>query len=465
MFNRILFLWVLLLSLFYTSCREDFDFPNASGPLRFSETQISLDTVFVDSKSSTFVLKVYNMEPNSIVIPNISLKEGGNSIFRINIDGKTETIFRDVVIREKDSLYVFVEIDANSLTQDMSIQDDIFFDTNTSRQTISLNAFVQDVVYLYPLPNEDEIVINTDETWAGKPRVITNNLRITNLAKLTIEQGVSLYFLSGKKLIVNKQASLEVNGSAANPTIFRGHRQEPRYDSIGGQWAGIQLDTLATANLKYTHIQSANIGLYALEGNNIVLNSVKVVNNSRFGLLLFNSTLEASNLITNQCGEAAVAIFMGGDYDFVHSTISNTNIRGRESKVPLFVSDVSQSSSEKGQLRSLNISNSIVYGDADNSVYFFFNSVFPYSYLFKNNLLKNEDTNTFDYTADPRFQNSIYNQNPMFTNPSASANNLKLRVGSIAIDAANVSLVGSATIDFFGNSRLVNPDLGAIESN
>ena len=73
--------------IFWSSCRQDFEFTPSTGQLSFSKDTVYLDTVFSNIGSSTYTLKVYNNSDNNILIPSLKLSKGQTSNYRMNVDG------------------------------------------------------------------------------------------------------------------------------------------------------------------------------------------------------------------------------------------------------------------------------------------------------------------------------------------------------------------------------------------
>ena len=67
------FILTLSILIFWSSCRNDFDFSESTGQLQFSKDTVYLDTVFTNIGSSTYNLKVYNKTDDNILITNINL--------------------------------------------------------------------------------------------------------------------------------------------------------------------------------------------------------------------------------------------------------------------------------------------------------------------------------------------------------------------------------------------------------
>ena len=73
--------------IFWSSCRQDFEFKPTTGTLSFSKDTVYLDTVFSNIGSSTYTLKVYNNSDDDILIPSLKLSKVQTSNYRMNVDG------------------------------------------------------------------------------------------------------------------------------------------------------------------------------------------------------------------------------------------------------------------------------------------------------------------------------------------------------------------------------------------
>ena len=107
--RSLLALTILGFVVLLSSCRNDFETVPNTGQLEFSRDTVYLDTVFTNIGSSTYNLKVYNRGDEDINIPTVQLGQGESSLYRLNVDGIPGKTFEDVVIRAKDSIFVFVE--------------------------------------------------------------------------------------------------------------------------------------------------------------------------------------------------------------------------------------------------------------------------------------------------------------------------------------------------------------------
>ena len=151
---------LILVIIFGSSCRKDFDYGPSSGNLTFSKDTVYLDTVFTNISSSTYSLKVYNPTRDDVNIPSIQLKEGNNSAYRLNVDGQEGKAFKNVPLFAQDSLYVFIEItqDISKTQQSNWLYTDVLqFDSGKNIQEIPLVTLIKDAVFLSPTILENNL--------------------------------------------------------------------------------------------------------------------------------------------------------------------------------------------------------------------------------------------------------------------------------------------------------------------
>ena len=145
----------------WSSCRDDFEFEISDTELNFSRDTVYLDTIFTNIGSSTYNLKVYNRSNKNILIPSISLDNGNDSYYRLNIDGmlgeqtNLGQIFENIELLAKDSLFIFIEttINIENLTNNSNqflYNDKINFNTGHNVQNVSLVTLVKDATFIYP---------------------------------------------------------------------------------------------------------------------------------------------------------------------------------------------------------------------------------------------------------------------------------------------------------------------------
>ena len=196
--------------LFWSSCRDDFEFSPSTGNLEFERDTVFLDTIFTNIGSSTFNLKIYNRSNEDIVIPTIQLERGTNSFYRMNVDGSTGLegnqegkFFEDVELLAKDSLFIFIEttIDiealSNSATQFL-YTDKILFDAGTNQQDVDLVTLVQDAVFIFADRDDTTGIIETltfDADGDGIDDETTLQGRFLEDSELTFHQRKTVCYL------------------------------------------------------------------------------------------------------------------------------------------------------------------------------------------------------------------------------------------------------------------------------
>ena len=155
--------------IFWSSCRQDFEFTPSTGQLSFSKDTVYLDTVFSNIGSSTYTLKVYNNSDNDILIPSLKLSKGQTSNYRMNVDGMLGNgpllgkEFENVELLAKDSMFVFIEttIDIQPLvaTETQFLYTDaIEFGTGPNTQKVELVTLVKDAVFIYPNKDSEGVI-------------------------------------------------------------------------------------------------------------------------------------------------------------------------------------------------------------------------------------------------------------------------------------------------------------------
>ena len=161
MIRSLYFVISFFVLIFWSSCRQDFEFIPSTGQLSFSKDTVYLDTVFSNIGSSTYTLKVYNNSDDDILIPSLKLSKGQTSKYRMNVDGMlgTGTLvgkeFENVELLAQDSMFVFIEttIDIQPLVTNETqflYTDAIEFGTGPNTQKVELVTLVKDAVFIYP---------------------------------------------------------------------------------------------------------------------------------------------------------------------------------------------------------------------------------------------------------------------------------------------------------------------------
>jgi hypothetical protein len=338
-FSKLIWLSLLLTGIAMSACRKEDTLYQGSASLNFSEDKILFDTLFTTIGSSTYILKVSNPYDDKLNIERIALARGSQSNFRMNVDGVSGITFNNVEIPAHDSIYIFVEvtIDPTATSTPYLITDSILFTTNGNLQDVDLIAYGRDAYFIIAdrhiqgLP-PFKIVAgeHTDTTWTSqKPIVIYGYAVVDSTATLRIEAGTEIYFHSAGGLWIYKGGCLKVTGTKDNPVIFDGDRPEDYFDDMPGQWDRIWINEGSVDNeINYAVIKNGFIGIQAefLQedmGNKIKISNTIIKNMSGVGIFARFSKIDAENLVVNNCQQYSVALTMGGNYEFRHSTLVN----------------------------------------------------------------------------------------------------------------------------------------------
>lgn len=441
------------------SCnRDDISFDAPSQSLRFSRDTVFCDTVYNQVRSETYAVKVYNDENKDIMIPKISLVGGSSSLYRINVDGSSGTEFTNVPLRKKDSLYVFVEIAPVASETEAIAEDQVVFESPAGNQHVTLFSVVQDAEFFIESDTNPNI-LNTDTNWTNeKAKIIFGDLTVSEGKKLNIQPGTKVYFFKNSGLKISQNAELNINGTLGNEVIFRGDRNDTRYDTLPKNWNGIVFEEGSLLNMNYGKVFGGTKGLEMYSSTANIKNSI-IHTFQEYGIYAVGSTLNAQNLVMNNCGEASIGIFKGGNITLTHSTIANYwNLNSAMAGLGIYASDSwtdATGSTQNGPL-SLSVYNSIVYGYAENLVELD-NSGSSFSTSFVNCLLKYGSSATYATT------NSIKNEDPLFLNFYTEKLNLRVADDSPAKGNGSPAYSALAPYDIAGISRTSSPTIGAYQ--
>jgi hypothetical protein len=521
----IVFFFVLLFSL--VSCRKDFDTVPSTGKLEFSKTTVYLDTVFTNIGSSTYMLKVYNRSNDDITIPSIALAKGSASKYRLMIDGRTGLdgsdadnigdgkLFSNVELLANDSLFVFIETTASiadANTTDLLYTDEILFDSGAFQQKVNLVTLIQDAVFLYPerfgnpttgytyeglqigsnpdnkiygfyLNENDPIHGNELIFTKAKPYVIYGYAAVPPGKTLTIEAGARVHFHDQAGIIVTNTGSIQVNGDISTDpvklekeVIFEGDRLEPDFAKVAGQWGTILL-TDGSTNNSFNHltIKNASVGIFIQNQDvtTVQIKNTQIYNSANMGILARTAKINGENIVINKAGQYALAVTLGGSYDFTHCTFANY-WQGSSRQTPAVLLDNTlrvDNTILVANLAKANFNNCIIYGSNNIEIGLNKNDSANFNFDIKHCLIKfNDSSNQFgsnplySFATSPTANNNIIgsNQNtndPKFKDPSK--NNLRIKFDSAAKGKGNPAFIIPQDSD--GKTRTSPPDLGAYE--
>lgn len=457
--------WLLLAAV---SCnKDDITFDAPSQPLSFSRDTVFCDTVYHQVRSETYAVKVYNNEDKDILIPRIHLEKGASSLYKINVDGKSGHDFQNVPLRKKDSLYIFVEIAPEASGPEAIAEDRVIFTSPAGQQHVTLFSVVQDAEFFIQTPGNPNVISN-HTTWTNdKAKIIYGELTIDPNVNLDIQPGTKVYFHKNSGMTVSSGAFLNINGALNNEVVLRGDRNDPKYDTIPKNWNSIKMEANSTLNMNYARLFGGVRGLEMKQTNATITNSF-IHTFHEFGIYAVNSTVNASNLVMNNCGESCIGVFKGGNHNYTHSTIANySGTMSSFNRIGIFATNEWKNDSGQTELGALhiNIKNSIVYSDTDNSVNFEQTPGQLFNFIIQNSLLKYSSTSEagFPFDSNPSVIQSFKNQDPKFVNYFTAHLNLRVKADSPAKNKGDVTVAGTVPFDIANVSRTSNPTLGAYQ--
>ena len=498
-YSTIVFIVTFIL---FTSCRKDFSTTLSTGSLEFSKDTVYLDTVFTNIGSSTYNLKVYNKSSKAISIPLVQLENGEDSFYRLNVDGIAGKTFENVEILAKDSIYIFIEVTIDyTETTNPLYTDAIVFDTGENLQNVKLVTLVKDAYFLYPSKNSEGVIetittgINSDgENITANGFYLTDNTTFTNEKPyviygycavpenktLTIDAGANIHFHSSSGLIINKNASLVINGELNNEVIIEGDRLETEYENTPGQWGAIWLKAGSKNNfINNTIIKNGTIGIISdsIANNSsptLTIKNTQIYNNSNFGILGRSTNIEGENLVINNSGQASLACTIGGTYNFTHATFTNywnNSIREYPSVLINNYYSYTENSTtivETVNLNQANFTNCII--DGSNAIELVLDKVDggDFNYLFKNNLIKfNDYYDSYLNVNEYNFEDSAYYLNNIFNGiadfKATATNELIIGENSDAIKKAETDGTTKVPYDILEVLRTSPADIGAYQ--
>ena len=420
--------------------------------LTFSQDTVQFDTVFTTVGSTTQWLRVYNPQRNAVSITSITLGADENSAspFRMVVNGEPGTQFQDVTLRGGDSLLMLVEVtvDPQNANLPFIVRDAITFRTHGNVQDVTLEAWGQDAYFI----KSGAVVENTTFT-AERPYVICDSLWVLPDATLTLEAGAQLYFGDDAYLLV--AGTLQAEGTSDRRVLLQHVRDDGDYENAPGQWQGVFFVPNSQNNqLDFTAIRNANVGVSINSPDSdtipdITLANTVIENMAVYGVYLQNTDVDVYNTVISNGGLGLIRGVGRGYYRFRHCTFVNerTSFASREDTLASLSFDVRRQDAPS-QVFSLNILNSIIWGELDNELKVI--SLSSDRLKLFNTLVKSTDT--------AQVKTNFYNEAPQFVD--SFLYDYRLDSLSPAIDAGG--LIGIEK-DLAGNPRDANPDLGAYE--
>lgn len=320
--------FLLILSVIIAACSDDTDFSSDSSlRLSFSADTISFDTVFTTVPSSRSGMMVYNTNDKALRINCVELLSGGDSGFRVLVDGQFGTSMQNLEIMGEDSMFVFAELTPpkNNAPEPLILKDTLRFTLESGvQQEVLLMAYGRDVSFLRA------VTINSDSVITAGHYVVYDSLVVAEGAKLSVGPGATLYFHDKVPMIV--RGTLSAVGTMEQPVVFRGDRTDNifsylPYDRLPGQWDGVVLASTSNGNVfEHCDIHSANYGIKMEAGDSTVqrlyINASRLENFYGNALETVQSHATVTNTLLANAGGNCVKI-VGGNVNFIHCTIAN----------------------------------------------------------------------------------------------------------------------------------------------
>lgn len=469
-------LWTLGLSI--TSCNKNQQFLEQGGQIAFSTDTILFDTAFSSMKSSTHLVKVYNKESQFLRL-DLFLEKGVNASYDITVDGKTGKKVSDIEIAGNDSALVFITMNVDPTDEGIPfiVEDYLVASYNGLSNKIPIVGYAQNAYYI------NDSVLTTTTLLTDKPYVIINSALVATGETLTIPAGVTVYFHRNSRLYV--QGTLKVMGTLSDQVRMQSDRIDRRIyvgsdDDVPGEWGGIYFLPESHDN-EIHHATIKNGGLSTQVGGGSTLPAViqldkdtrmdgtpklrmtnTIIKNAvAYGIIAFESSINAENCLIMNCQDINVALLQGGNYLFNDCTIGTMGgIRffGRSlNAVSVVTQNYYQLTETTFNTADLNVqfNNCIIYGTNEEEFIANKRDGFAANVSLNYCLLKHTDPIS-DFVT---LSNMMYNIDPAFVDISKSDFNLS--TSSPVINKGTAA--GTIPTDYNGVTRPATPSIGAME--
>lgn len=317
---------VMLVAQPLASCTREGYADENEVELAFSADTVSFDTVFTTMASTVKAVCVYNRTGRDVLLSSVTLEGGRQSRFRINVDGDTSLIARNIEIMANDSVFIFVtaNINPNDQTAPFVVEDAIRF---SNGQRLPLSAWGRNAVYHKALPGHWVHVIDCDNWDHTRPHIFLDTAAVDSACTLQLQPGEELYFADMATLLIYRDGTLRAQGTAEQPVIFTSLRNDGWYLFLPGQWAGLWFSALSKDNvMDHCVVEKGIFGIVVdtNQGPNptLTISNTVVRHMSYTGILGQGARIVGSNLLVYQCGLATLWLRAGGDYSFTGSTFA-----------------------------------------------------------------------------------------------------------------------------------------------
>ncbi|MDR2806127.1 MAG: hypothetical protein LBB85_10940 [Dysgonamonadaceae bacterium] len=474
----------LLASVFY-ACDSGFEDYSARPDdlLAFSTDTVAFDTILSTVNTPYRLFKVYNRNDKALLISSITLENGADSPFKINVDGQAGTVFENIEIRSKDSIYVLVDAKPaeNHLDEPKYLTDHIVFVTHSIPQRVLIAASSQDAVIW-----KGKIILSDTVLNSQKPFLIYDSLVVEEGVTLEMREGTRIYMHNNAEILV--KGRLKAKGSLEKPVLIRGDRFDYfvniPYDLVPGQWGGVRFDSNSYENeLEYVFIRNGKYGmdfpLSDCSRSKIKMKNVVMTNFKGVLLNAVNSNIEAENCEFSNAKNAVLNL-TGGIYNFTHCTIANYYNSSSEAgwgnsdneTVRLLGSFWNEAANETEYYPILhaNFYNSIIWGRNSrlSEILFDPDEKAVVVTFFQNCVIPNKDaTNDDPVSSNAQVVDCLINKDPKFklTDSRDFIYDFRLDSLSPARNVADKAIAQKLPQDIAGADRFLDegPDMGGYE--
>ncbi|MBR1798957.1 MAG: hypothetical protein IJ761_03540 [Bacteroidales bacterium] len=413
---------LFFIAFFCTSCNDEAFSDATSGDLAFSVDTLTFDTVFTTVGTTTRQLRVYNVSGRDLRLSSVALAGGRASRFRVNVDGDTALVARNVEILAGDSIFIFVQacINPNEQNSPFLVEDSILFGNG---QRVVLSAWGRNAIYHRALQVNGVAHIDCAGWDHNRPHVIIGTVVVDSLNTLTLNEGDEIYMAAGALLAVDAGGSIEIRGSAARPVLITSIRHDGWYDTLPGQWNALWLSPGSVNNvIDHAVIENGTLGIVVdtnvnahptLEMSNCVVRQM-----SHTGIMGRGAYVKMRNVLIYQCGTATLWWRYGGRYEVAQSTLAGYWHYGGRSNPEVVLNNWYTSADGQTVLRPLlqaDFVRCIIYGTyPQTEVLIDSNSAAEMNYRFSESHVKGVTSND-----DPQFEAPL-------------SGNFRLKAGSVA---------------------------------
>jgi hypothetical protein len=274
-----------------------------------------------------------------------------------------------------------------------------------------------------------------------------------------------------------RYSNLEVNGTLAEPVLFRGDRLEKWFDEDYNQWNRILINEGANVNINYAIITNAFIGVevdpfpndngITITPNSLVkIENTIIKNTKNSGVLSRFLNLEMTNCLIINNGGCGLQLECG-QYTMKHLTVANYFWQSARKVPACYVSNkISDAAYEAilPQDTKADFFNCIIYGNysdkngkAESEVAVYKDKTAELKVTFRNCLVKAKEEATY-------FENCLWKEDPLFTDKDkkdSDKRDFTLQSDSPAIGKGDPNTI--VPLDLLGNPRNNPPDIGAYQ--